>query len=61
MFTCMYLCQMLSNYSTDIQVFRYDRKTKTVFILAHNNRQEELEIIVFFNGAWRFIDDETEL
>lgn len=54
---------MLSNLYQVIYLFRYDLKHKTVFILAknQNDNDEELQIIIFANGIWRFIDDETRL
>jgi hypothetical protein len=49
---CLRVCQMLSNYYRDIQIFRFDDQTGVVFIFAG----EELQIIVPPNGAWRFLD-----
>ena len=62
-FSCVRVCQMLSNLYQVIYLFRYDLKHKTVFILAknQNDNDEELQIIIFANGIWRFIDDETRL
>lgn len=60
-FSCVRVCQMLSNLYQAIHLFRYDSKLKTVFILAKNQNDEELPIIIFSNGIWRFIDDETRL
>ncbi len=61
LFACIYLFQMLSNYYSIILLFRYDEATQTFFILAENKRQEELQIVIFSDGEWRFIDDETRL
>lgn len=61
LFTCLYICQMFSNYYSSIQIFRYEERQKTIFILAENQRQEELQIVIYPNGRWRFIDDETRL
>lgn len=55
---CLILCQSLSNLHQDIHLFRFDLETGEVFILAGTN--DEIEIIVPQNGAWRFLD-ETEL
>ncbi|WP_445727666.1 DUF6888 family protein [Kamptonema formosum] len=54
--TSLRVCQMLSNVSKDIQLFRFDPRTGIVFIFAG----EELQIIVYPNGRWRFLDA-TEL
>ena len=60
-FSCVRVCQMLSNLYQAIHLFCYDHKLKIVFILAKNQNNEELQIIIFSNGIWRFIDDETKL
>ena len=60
-FKCVQICQMLSNFYQTIHLFRYDDSFKTVFILARNQRDEETQVIIFDNGIWRFIDDETRL
>lgn len=49
---CFRVCQMLSNYFRDIQVFRFDDQTNTVFVFAG----EELQIIVNSQGHWRFLN-----
>jgi hypothetical protein len=51
------VCQMLSNGYQPIHVFRYNQNTKTVFILA--GVTESLEVLIFFDGQWRFNDDEA--
>jgi hypothetical protein len=48
---CVRVCQMLSNYYRDIQLFRYDTQTGEVYIMAG----EELQIIGPRNGQWRFL------
>ena len=53
---CLCVCQMLSNYYRDIQLFRFNTQTREVYIFAGN----ELQIVVSRNGLWRFLD-ETEL
>lgn len=58
---CVRVCQMLSNLYSTIHLFRYDPNYKTVFILARNQFDEEMEIIILPNGLWRFIDNETQL
>lgn len=52
----MGLCQSLSNFYRDIQVFRYDDVTGLVFILAAEN----IEILMQRDGTWRFAGDEAE-
>ncbi|WP_009632247.1 DUF6888 family protein [Synechocystis sp. PCC 7509] len=54
---CVRVCQMLSNGYQPIHVFRYNQKTKTVFILA--GITESLEVLIFPDGQWRFNDDEA--
>ncbi|WP_072218058.1 DUF6888 family protein [Leptolyngbya sp. NIES-2104] len=43
---CLIVCQQLSNYYRDIQLFRFSSERGHVFILAG----EELQILVFPNG-----------
>ncbi|MDJ0580688.1 MAG: hypothetical protein QNJ66_11780 [Crocosphaera sp.] len=59
--SCVRVCQMLSNLYQQIYLFRYDSNFKTIFILTRNENDEELQIVIFSNGIWRFIDDETQL
>ncbi len=59
--SCVKVCQMLSNLYQQIYLFRYDSNFKTIFILARNENNEELQVVIFANGIWRFIDDETQL
>lgn len=49
---CLRVCQMLSSYFRDIQIFRFDERTGIVFIFAG----EELQIIVNPQGKWRFFN-----
>jgi hypothetical protein len=49
---CLRVCQMLSNYYRNIELFRFDDQNGIVFIFA----SEELQIIVPPNGLWRFLD-----
>jgi hypothetical protein len=53
---CLRVCQMLSNYYKDIQLFRFNPRSREVYIFAG----EELQIRIFFSGDWSFIN-ETEL
>jgi hypothetical protein len=49
---CLRVCQMLSTYFRDIQLFRFDEQTKIIFIFAG----EELQVIVDSQGKWRFLN-----
>ncbi|MFB2838435.1 DUF6888 family protein [Floridanema evergladense] len=55
---CLILCQSFSNLQRDIQIFRFNPEPEKgyVFIMAG----EKLQILVFGDGNWRFIN-ETEL
>ncbi|MGH2416485.1 MAG: DUF6888 family protein [Microcystaceae cyanobacterium] len=48
---CLRVCQMLSSYYRDIQLFRFDEQLGYVYILAVN----EIQIIVPSNGDWYFV------
>lgn len=48
---------MLSTGCQPIHVFRYNKSTKIVFILA--GVTESLEILVFSDGHWSFSYEET--
>lgn len=48
-YKCFYLINLLSNTSCNIEIFRYDRKYQTVYILAVN-ASEEIEILVARDG-----------
>ncbi|MDV2998804.1 MAG: hypothetical protein N5P05_000410 [Chroococcopsis gigantea SAG 12.99] len=52
---------MLSNLYAPIYVFRYDEFYQTVFILAKNSFDQEIQVVIFPNGILRFIDDDTQL
>lgn len=49
---------MLSNLLQSIHLFRYDKVTKQVYIIA--GFQESIEVIVFEDGNWEFNDEQTE-
>lgn len=51
-FACIRVCQMLSTGCQPIHVFRYNKNTQIVFILA--GVTESLEILVFSDGHWSF-------
>ncbi|MCC3531412.1 MAG: hypothetical protein JGK21_25865 [Microcoleus sp. PH2017_22_RUC_O_B] len=53
---CLRVCQMLSSYYWDIQLFCFNAQTREVYIFVN----DEIQIIVSSNGLWRFLD-ETEL
>ena len=44
---------MLSNYYRDIQLFRFSDRSDVVYMLA----SDELQVVVFPNGIWEFIND----
>ena len=52
-FKAIYLCQSLSDLFQPINVFRCDRKLKTLYIQAGVN--DELAIVVFVDGEWEFV------
>lgn len=47
----VFVCQMLSNMFQPINVFRYDRKLKTLYVQANDN----LAIVIDQNGEWEFV------
>ncbi len=51
--TAIFLCQLFSNLYQPIQVFRYDRKLKTLYIQA--GRGDEFAVIINPDGNWNFI------
>ena len=55
MLACVRVCQTLSNFYTDIYLFRYDEQRKEIYILAGDT----IGITIFTNGQWEF-DDDTE-
>jgi len=55
MLVCLRVCQTLSNFYTDIHLFRYDEKRKEIYILAGDT----IGITIEGNGHWEF-DDDTE-
>lgn len=56
MLACVRVCQTLSNFYTDIHLFRYDRKREEIYLLAGDT----IGITIFKNGRWEF-DDDTEI
>jgi hypothetical protein len=52
---CVRVCQMLSNGYQPIHLFRYNPKTKRVYILA--GATESIQILIPENGKWRFVDN----
>ncbi|MFN7516058.1 MAG: DUF6888 family protein [Dolichospermum sp.] len=51
--TCLRVCQMVSNSFLDIHIFRFDEIKGYIYILAG----DEMEILIFPEGNWRFIDE----
>lgn len=48
---------MLSSYSRDIVLFRFDTSRQLVYIIARGI--QGLEIEIYPNGLWEFVNDET--
>ncbi len=46
------LCQWLSNGYQPINIFRYDTKLKTIYIQAGVN--DEIALVIYSDGNWRF-------
>lgn len=44
---------MLSNTYQNIELFRFNERTGIVYILA----SDELQVVIFRDGTWEFIDD----
>ncbi|MFN5990698.1 MAG: DUF6888 family protein [Dolichospermum sp.] len=51
--TCLRVCQMVSNSFLDIHLIRFNEIKGYVYILAG----DEMEILIFPEGNWRFIDE----
>lgn len=49
----VFVCQMLSNMFQPINVFRYDRKLKTLYVQA--GVDDKLAIVIDQNGEWEFV------
>lgn len=50
---CVIICQYLSNFYREIQLFRFSDTIGNVFILAG----DDLQILVFRDGTWRFVNE----
>ena len=50
---CLRVCQMLSSYYRDIQLFRFNAQTREVYIFVN----DQIQIIVSSNGLWRFLNE----
>ncbi|MGG6270599.1 DUF6888 family protein [Leptolyngbya sp. AN03gr2] len=50
-FASVCVCQMLSNYYRNIELFRFNERTGEIYIFA----SETLQIIIPPNGKWRFV------
>ncbi|MDJ0582560.1 hypothetical protein [Crocosphaera sp.] len=48
----IFVCQLLSNLYQSIHLFRYDRRLKTIYIVAGIN--EGIEVLIDENGTWEF-------
>ncbi|NJK75374.1 MAG: hypothetical protein HC849_21035 [Oscillatoriales cyanobacterium RU_3_3] len=51
--TAIFLCQLLSNLYQPINVFRYDRQLKTLYIQA--GVRDEIGILIDEKGNWSFV------
>jgi hypothetical protein len=51
---CVRVCQSLSNFYQNIELFRFDEGTQSIFILAG----EELQVVINPDGEWRFINED---
>lgn len=54
--TSVCVCQSLSDMLQLIYLFRYDPLNKQIYMIAGIN--EGIEIIIFENGRWEFIQDD---
>jgi hypothetical protein len=50
--TVIFICQLLSNLYQPINLFRYDKRLKIIYILAGIN--DGLEIVINQEGKWDF-------
>ena len=50
--TAIFICQLLSNLYQPINLFRYDKRLKVIYILAGIN--DGLEIVINQDGKWDF-------
>jgi len=51
--TAAFLCQLLSNLYQPIQVFRYDRRFKTIYMQAGIN--DGIALVIDEDGSWEFV------
>jgi len=51
--TAIFVCQLLSNLYQPIQIFRYDRGLKTLYIQAGIN--DQIALIIDQEGIWDFV------
>jgi HSP20 family molecular chaperone IbpA len=50
--TAIFICQLLSNLYQPINLFRYDKRVKIIYILAGIN--DDIEITINEEGKWSF-------
>ncbi len=50
--TAIFICQLLSNLYQPINLFRYDKRLKIIYILAGIN--DGLETVIYRNETWDF-------
>ncbi|MBW4665141.1 MAG: hypothetical protein KME01_13225 [Chroococcus sp. CMT-3BRIN-NPC107] len=51
--TAIFICELLSNLYQPIQIFRYDRKLRTIYIQA--GATDEISLIIDEDGIWDFV------
>ncbi len=45
------VCQMLSSYYREIQLFRFSDRTGEIYLFV----SDEIQIVILRNGTWRFV------
>ncbi|WP_448572614.1 DUF6888 family protein [Trichothermofontia sp.] len=48
---CIRVCQMLSSYYRNVELFRFNERSGDIYIFA----SEELQILIPQDGRWRFV------
>ncbi len=50
-FASICVCQMLSNYFQNVEIFRFDEQRGEIYIFV----SDEIEVLVERDGHWRFV------
>ncbi|WP_250123076.1 hypothetical protein [Chroococcidiopsis sp. CCMEE 29] len=59
-FAAVRVCQLLSNYSRNIYLFRYDDTREIIYVIAGTEVDpEQIQIEIYTSGLWRSINNET--